>query len=115
MQQINRRHSAWRETAAATYLGSYVFPLLFVVYEVYRVGYWIALHGVDFDGFGRTGYESKLMLAIFAAQLLAEGAFLAAAWLTRQPELMRRLTNLSFGLLCSLFVLGFDYLLQIAF
>jgi len=115
MQQTRRSHSALQQTAAPTYFGSYVFPLLFVAYEVYRVGYWIALRGIDFDGFGRAGYESALMLAIFAVQLLAEGLFLAAAWLTRQPNLKRRLTNLSFGLSCSLFVLGFDYLLRTAF
>lgn len=115
MQHTHRIHPPWRHAAVPTYLGSYVFPVLFVVYEVYRVGYWIAQHGVEFAAFGEADHGSTLMLALFAVQLVAEGVFLATAWLARQPNLDRRFTNLTLGLVCSLLVLAFDYGLQIAF
>lgn len=115
MQQVHHFHPELRHATKPTYVASYVFPLLFVVYEVYRVGYWIAMHGVDFSNFNSMGYEYLLMLAMFAVQVVAEGAFLAAAWLGRHPDLEHRLTNLAMGLVCSLIVLGFDYGLQVAF
>lgn len=115
MQQTHRFHPELRHATAPTYVASYLFPLLFVVYEFYRVGYWIALHGVDFSNFNQMGYEFLLMLAMFAVQVLAECAFLAIAWFGRHPDLEHRLTNLALGIFCSLLVLAFDYGLQIAF
>lgn len=115
MQQTHRFHPELRHATAPTYVVSYVFPLLLVVYEVYRVGYWIALHGVDFSNFKQMGYEFLLMLALFAVQVVAESAFLAIAWLSGRPDLEHRLTNLALGVFGSLLVLAFDYGLQIAF
>lgn len=101
--------------SAPTYLASYVFPVLLVVFEVYRVGYWMASQGVDFSGFGEIGHESSLMLAVFAIQLVAESVFLAAAWVVRQSGIEHRFTTVFLGLCSSLLVLAFDYGLRIAF
>lgn len=115
MQRIHHFHPELRHATTPTYVASYLFPLIFVVYEVYRVGYWIAMYGVDFSNFKQMGYEYLLMLAMFAVQVVAEAGFLAIAWLNRHPDLEHRLTNLSLGLFCSLVVLAFDYGLQVAF
>jgi hypothetical protein len=102
-------------TISPTYLASYLFPLLLVAYEVYRVGYWMASHGIDFSEFGDGGWGFRLMLAVFAVQVVAEGVFLAAAWISRQSDLEQRFTTLSLGVFSSLLVLAFDFGLQIAF
>lgn len=115
MQQTHHVDRTIAPQGAPTYLGSYVFPVLLLVFEVYRVGHWMAAHGVDFAGFGERSFEYPLMLAMFAVQLVAEGVFLAIAWVSRQSDLERRFTTLSLGLVSSLLVLAFDYGLQIAF
>ena len=115
MEQIHRFHPELRHATAQTYIASYVFPLLFVIYEVYRVGYWIARYGMDFTNFKHMGYEYLLMLAMFGVQFVVEALFLAIAWLSRHADFRHRLTNLALGLFCSFVVLAFDYLLQVAF
>ena len=115
MQHCDGVDRGMPRTVTPTYLASYLFPLLLVAYEVYRVGYWMASHGIDFSQFGEDGWAFALMLALFAVQVVAEGVFLAVAWATRQPDLEQRFTTLSLGLFSSLLVLAFDFGLQIAF
>jgi hypothetical protein len=115
MQHCDRADRVLPGTITPTYLASYLFPLLLVAYEVYRVGFWLASHGIDFTDFGDEGWAFPLMLAVFAVQVVAEGIFLAVAWIGRQPDLDQRFTTLSLGLFSSLLVLAFDFGLQIAF
>jgi hypothetical protein len=115
MQHCHRADGAWPRTMMPTYLASYLFPLLLALDEVYRVGYWMASHGVDFTAFGETGLAFPLMLALFAVQVVAEGVFLAIAWAARQADLAQRFTTLLLGLMSSLLVIAFDFGLQIAF
>lgn len=115
MQHCDRADQALPRTIAPTYLASYLFPLLLLAYEVYRVGFWMASHGVDFAEFGNDSRAFTLMLAVFAVQVVAEGVFLAVAWISRQSDLEQRFTTLSLGLFSSLLVLAFDFGLQIAF
>jgi hypothetical protein len=115
MQHCDRLDRTAPRTIAPTYLATYLFPLLLVAYEVYRVGFWMASHGIDFTEFGHDDGAFALMLAFFAVQVVAEGVFLAVAWLSRQPDLAQRCTTLSLGLLSSLLALAFDFGLQIAF
>lgn len=115
MQHSHHIDSRAPQSPASTYLASYLFPALLVVFEVYRVGHWLASHGIEFSDFGRSRRESSLMFAMFAVQLVAEGVFLAAAWVARQSDLQHRFTTVFLGLFSSLLVLAFDYGLRIAF
>ncbi len=115
MQQSHPFRPELRHATVPTYVASYIFPLLLFVYEVYRVGYWLANFGADFTDYKQTGYDFGLMLALFVVQVVTELAFLGIAWLSRHADLEHRLTNLGLGLFASVAVLAFDYLLQIAF
>lgn len=115
MQHCDRVDRAAPRTNAPTYLASYLFPLLLVACEVYHVGFWMASHGIDFTEYGNDGWALALMLVLFAVQVVAEGVFLAVAWMSRQPHLEQRCTTLALGLLSSLLVLAFDFGLQLAF
>jgi hypothetical protein len=115
MDLTHRFHPELRHATAPTYVASYVFPLLLLTYEAYRVGYWIAAYGMNFTNFKQMGYEYLLMLAMFGVQIVMEALFLGIAWLRHHADLGHRLANLSLGLLCSFGVLAFDYLLQVAF
>lgn len=115
MQHCDRLDRAAARTIAPTYLATYLFPLLLVAYEVYRVGSWMASHGIDFTEFGHDDWTFALMLALFAVQVVAESACLAVAWISRQPDLAQRCTTLSLGILSSVLALAFDFGLQIAF
>ena len=116
MQHCDRAHNrALPRTISPTSRATYLFPLLLVAYEVYRVGYWLASHGIDFSQFGDGAWGFPLMVAVFAVQVVAEGLFLAVAWISRQPDLEQRFTTLSLGVFSSLLVLAFDFGLQIAF
>jgi hypothetical protein len=115
MEHIHSLHFELRHATKPTYVVSYLFPLLFVTYEAYRVSYWIARYGMHFANFKQTGYDFLLMLVMFGVQILAEALFLVIASSSRHADLGRRLANVSLGLFCSLVVLAFDYLLQIAF
>jgi hypothetical protein len=115
MEQTHRFHPKLRRATAPTYVVSYAFPILFVVYELYRVGSWIATFGMDFTNFKQTGYEYTLMIAMFMVQVVVEALFLVIAWISRHADFEHRLTNLTLGLFCSFVVLAFDYLLQVSF
>lgn len=115
MQIAHPFHLELRHATIPTYIVSYVFPVLFVLYEIYRVGAWIAMQGFHFAAFKEMGYEYLLMLTVFAIQLAVQAAFLAWTWLGRHPDLEHRLGNLTLGLLVSAGVLAFDYALQVAF
>jgi hypothetical protein len=115
MEHAHHFHPELQHATKPTYIVSYLFPLLFVIYEIYRVGSWIAAFGMNFTNFNQMGYEYLLMLAMFGAQIAVETLFLIVAWLYRHADFEHRLTNLTLGLLCSCAVLGFDYLLQVAF
>ena len=107
--QTHPFHPELRHATVPTYFASYLFPALIVLYEIYRVGYWVAEHGMNFAFFSQTGYEYTLLLAVFALQVVVEVVFLAIAWMGRHPDLRHRLTNLTLGLACSAAVLAFDY------
>jgi hypothetical protein len=109
MQHAHPFHPELRHATFPTYFASYAFPALIVIYEIYRVGYWVAHHGMNFITFNQAGFEYVLMLAVFAVQVAVEVLFLGFAWMSRHPDLGHRLTNLALGLVCSGAVLGFDY------
>jgi hypothetical protein len=108
------RPTLWH-AAVPSYGPTYLFPLLFVVCEVHRLGDWLALNGADFAGYSDQSLEYALMLGLFAVQALAEVAFLAFAWAGRHEDIKYRLTNVTLGIFFSSFVLAFDYGLQVAF
>jgi hypothetical protein len=85
---------------------------LLLVYEMWRVGSWVAVNGFNFANFSSMGYEFALMLAVFAIQVILEVAFLAAAWLTKHRDFEHRVGNLLLGVFASVVVLGFDVALQ---
>jgi hypothetical protein len=115
MQRTHPFHLAPRHTSAPSYGPTYFIPLIFVVCEVYRLGNWLASNGTDFSGYREQSSGYALMVAVFVVQVLAEAVFLAIAWAGRHEQLMRRLTNVAFGLFFSSCVLAFDYALQVAF
>lgn len=115
MQQIQHFHPELRHATLPTYFASYLFPLMFVVYEVYRVGYWIATYGFNFTMYKSMGYEYLLMLTVFGVQIVVETIFLLGAAASHHADLGHRLTNLALGIFCSFVVLAFDYMLQVAF
>lgn len=115
MENTHHFHFELQHATKPTYVVSYVFPALLFIYELYRVGSWIAAFGMSFANFKQMGYEYGLMLAVFAVQVVVEALFLVVAWLYRHADLEHRLTNLAMGLLCSFAVLAFDYWLQAAF
>lgn len=112
MQPICHFQPEFRHATRPTDVVSYLFPALFVIYEVYRVSYWIAQHGLNFSGFKEMGYEFTLMLAVFLIQLAVEIVFLVLAWVRQHLDVEHRLANPAFGLVCSIVVLAFDYGLQ---
>lgn len=109
MQSNHAFHPELRHATVPTYVVSYLFTALIVIYEIYRVGYWVSQHGMNFVAFGQTGYEYALMLAVFAVQVVVDVLFLALVWSTRHPDFEHRLTNLALGLACSAAVLAYDY------
>lgn len=115
MEHTHHFHLELRHATKPTYVVSYLFPLMFVMYEAYRVSYWIVLYGMRFADYKQMGYDYLLMLVMFGVQIVVEAVFFAIAWLSRRTDLGHRLTNLTVGLFCSLVVLAFDYLLQVAF
>ncbi|AHI68536.1 hypothetical protein [Burkholderia thailandensis] len=104
-----------RHATVPTYFISYLFPLLLAGYEAYRVGYWVSQHGWHFDELSQAGYEFTLMLIVFALQVVLDGLFFITAWVGRHPDVEHRLSNLTFGIICSALVLAFDVMLQVAF
>jgi len=115
MDHAHHFHFELRHATKPTYVVSYLFPIMFVIYEAYRVTYWILLYGMHFANFNQMGYDYLLMLAMFGVQIVVEAVFFVGAWLSRHRDLEHRLSNLTLGLFCSFVVLAFDYLLQVAF
>jgi hypothetical protein len=107
-------HMELRHATVPVYVASYLFPLLLLAYELWRVGSWVAVHGFNFTDFNSMGYEFALMIAVFVMQVVVEIAFLAAAWLTKHRDVGHQLSNLMLGIFCSVVVLGFDLALQYA-
>lgn len=101
-----------RHATMPTYVASYVFPALLLLYEVWRVGSWIAVHGMNFANFNSMGYEYVMMLAWSGLQVALEILFLVTAALSRHRDLGHRLANLLCGIFCSGVVLLFDLGLQ---
>lgn len=98
-----------RHATVPTYVVSYLFPVLLAIYEIYRVGYWVSVHGMRFYAFGQAGFEFLLMLAFVAVQAVAAIVFVTVTWTARHPDFVHRLTNLALGLACSGAILAFDY------
>jgi hypothetical protein len=102
-------HPELRHATAPTYVVSYLFPALIAIYEIYRVGYWVSHHGMNFVTFGQAGYEYVLMLGMLAVQIFFNVVFMTFVWSRHHPDFEHRLTNLALGLACSVAVLAYDY------
>ena len=109
MQPHHTFHPELRHATVPTYLISYFFPVLIVIYEIYRVGYWITQHGMYFGTYSQGGYEYLLMLTLLAIQAIVTVVFVAFVWSIHHPDFGHRLTNLALGMAISCAVLGFDY------
>ncbi|CAH2802768.1 MAG: hypothetical protein CBARDMAM_4580 [uncultured Caballeronia sp.] len=114
MQTTRYFHMELRHATLPTYVFSYLFPLMLLAYELWRVGSWGAVRGFKFTDFSSMGYEFALMLAVFAMQIIVEIAFMAAAMLTKHHDVAHRAANLLLGVFYSAVVLGFDLALQYA-
>jgi len=99
---------AWHATVP-TYVVSYLFPVLILIYEIYRVGYWVFQNGMYFGTFSQAGFEFTLMLGIFALQVVVNVLFLLFVWSIHHPDFEHRLKHIALGLACSAAVLAFDY------
>jgi histidinol phosphatase-like enzyme len=109
MQTHRTYHLELRHATVPTYVISYFFPVLLVIYELYRVGYWINQHGLHFGTFNQGGFEYLLMLTLLAMQAVVAVVFVAFVWSIHHPDFGHRLTNLALGLALSCAVLVFDY------
>jgi hypothetical protein len=107
-------HLELRHATVPTYVTSYLFPILLLAYEAYRVGRWIYDYGMNFANFKYMGYEFLLMLTFVGLQILVEIVFLAGAGITKHPDFEHRVSNVLVGIGCSFVVLGFDLALQYA-
>jgi hypothetical protein len=107
-------HLELRHATVPTYVTSYLFPILLLAYEVYRVSYWVVHYGFNFTNFRSGGYEFLLMLAFVGLQIFVEIVFLASAAVTRHPDLKHRVANILAGIACSFVVIGLDLALQYA-
>ena len=114
MHATRHFHLELRHATIPTYVASYLFPILLLVYEIHRVGRWIFDYGMNFANFRFMGYEFLLMLVFVALQAVVEGIFLIGAWMRREHDFEHRIANLLGGLGCSLVVIGFDIALQYA-
>lgn len=114
MQVTRRFNLELRHASVPTYVASYVFPIILLVYEINRVGWWIHDYGMHFSNFKFMGYEFLLMLLFVALQAGIEGVFLLGAWTTRHHDFEHRIANVLTGLGCSLAIIGLDLALQYA-
>jgi hypothetical protein len=105
-------HFELRHATMPTYIASYLFPAALLLYEIYRVGSWVSVHGMNFTNFNSMGYEYVLMLAWFGLQVGVEIVFLVGAALSRNHDFGHRIANLLCGMFCSAIVLLFDFGLQ---
>ena len=65
MQVTRHLNMELRHATMPTYVASYLFPLLLLAYEAWRVGSWVAVNGFNFMNFKSMGYEFALMIAVF--------------------------------------------------
>jgi hypothetical protein len=114
MQNAHHVHLELRHASVPTYVASYLFPIVLILYEVYRVGRWIHDFGLNFTHFHDMGYEFLLMLAFVALQIVVEIVFLIGAAATRHPDYAHRVANVLAGIGCSLAVIALDLALQYA-
>jgi hypothetical protein len=114
-QATSTRHHVLelRHATTSTYIASYLFPVILLAYEIYRVSMWVADYGMNFRGYISMGYEFALMLAIFLLQVGSEVVFLLGAAFVRHHDFGHRIANLVTGILCSAIVLIFDFGLQV--
>jgi len=105
-------HFELRHATTPTYLVSYLFPTLLLIYEIYRVASWMSTHGMSFVTFDSMGYEFLLMLAWFGLQIITEIVFLVFAVFSRNQDFGHRIANVVCGIFCSAVVLVFDFGLQ---
>jgi len=112
MQLTLQFHPQLRHATVPTYVASYFFPMLILVYEVYRIAYWLINYGPNFAIFKEMGYEFILMVGLFATQVAVEFVFLFLAWAGGRPDFEHRLTNVILGFFLSMVVLAFDFTLQ---
>ncbi|MCG1055061.1 hypothetical protein KQH49_08905 [Mycetohabitans sp. B5] len=108
----HENHFELRHATMPTYIVSYLFPVVLLFYEVWRVGSWISGHGMNFANFSSMGYEYTVMLAWFGLQVTIEIVFLIGAALSRHHDFGHRIANLLCGVFCSAVVLLFDFGLQ---
>ena len=112
METTHHFHLELRHASVSTYVASYLFPILLLVYEGHRVGRWIFDYGMHFANFRFMGYEFLLMLVFVALQVAFGSIFLIGAWISRDHDFEHKIANLLAGLGCSLVVIGFDLALQ---
>ena len=114
MQAAHHFHLELRQATMPTYVASYLFPVVLLVYEAHRVGRWIFDYGVNFANFRFMGYEFLLMLVFVALQACFGAVFLIGAWMSRDHDFEHRVANVLAGLGCSLVIIAFDLALQYA-
>ncbi|WP_434667565.1 hypothetical protein P5W99_35670 [Paraburkholderia sp. A3BS-1L] len=114
MQATHHFNIELRHATVPTYVVSYLFPSLLLLYEIHRVGRWIYDYGMHFTNFRYMGYEFLLMLVFVGVQAVVEVMFLLGAWIGRHHDFKHRVSNLLAGLSCSMVVIAFDFALQYA-
>jgi hypothetical protein len=114
MQAAHHFHLELRHATMPTYIASYLFPAVLLLYEVHRVGRWIFDYGMNFANFRFMGYEFLLMLVFVALQVCFGAVFLIGAWMSRDHDFEHRVANVLAGLGCSLVIIAIDLALQYA-
>ncbi len=114
MQATHHLHIELRHATVPTYVVSYLFPILLLLYEIHRVGRWIYDYGMHFSNFRYMGYEFLLMLVFVGVQAVVGVIFLLGASIGGHHDFEHRVSNLLTGLSCSMVVIAFDLALQYA-
>ena len=114
MQATHHFNIELRHATMPTYVISYVFPILLLLYEIHRVGRWIYDYGMHFSNFRFMGYEFLLMLVFVGIQDVVATLFLIGASIARHHDFEHRVSNLLTGLSCSMVVIALDLALQYA-
>ncbi|MEM5329840.1 hypothetical protein VSR34_25045 [Paraburkholderia sp. JHI2823] len=114
MQATHHFNVELRHATVPTYVISYLFPILLLLYEIHRVGRWIYDYGLHFSNFRFMGYEFLLMLAFVGVQTIVAAIFLIGASIGRHHDFEHRVSNLLAGLSCSIVVIAFDLAMQYA-
>lgn len=114
MQAIHHFNVDLRHATAPTYVVSYLFPILLLLYEINRVGNWIYDYGLHFSNFRFMGYEFLLMLVFVGVQIIVAAVFLIGVSIGRHHDFEHRVSNLLAGLSFSMVLIAFDLALQYA-